>query len=70
MTTKERLHELVDELSEFEADDALRVLIERRRDGASTEETAWMPDSWRTFADGTPQPDWTVLIRADRDNGH
>ena len=32
MTTKERLHKLVDELSELEADDALRILIERRED--------------------------------------
>ncbi len=32
MTTKERLHEIVDELSELEADDALR-LIEARRSG-------------------------------------
>ncbi len=32
MTTKERLHEIVDELSELEADDALR-LIEAHRSG-------------------------------------
>ncbi len=32
MTTKERLHEIVDELSELEADDALRM-IEARRAG-------------------------------------
>ena len=32
MTTKERLHQLVDELSEDEADDALRYLAERHDD--------------------------------------
>jgi hypothetical protein len=32
MTTKERLHQFVDELSELEADDALRILIERHED--------------------------------------
>jgi hypothetical protein len=32
MTTKERLHRFVDELSEQEADDALRVLTGRRQD--------------------------------------
>lgn len=32
MTTKERLHKLVDELSELEAHDALRILAERRED--------------------------------------
>jgi hypothetical protein len=31
MTIKERLHKLVDELSELEADDALRILIARRK---------------------------------------
>jgi hypothetical protein len=32
VTTKERLHKLVDELSEQEADDALRYIAERRED--------------------------------------
>jgi predicted ArsR family transcriptional regulator len=32
VTTKERLHQLVDELSEREADDALRYIANRRED--------------------------------------
>jgi hypothetical protein len=32
VTTRERLHELVDELSEREADDALRYIARRRED--------------------------------------
>ncbi len=32
MTTKERLHKLVDELSEREADEALRLIAARRGD--------------------------------------
>ncbi len=32
VTTKERLHQLVDELSESEADDALRYVASRRED--------------------------------------
>jgi hypothetical protein len=32
VTTKDRLHKLVDELSEREADDALRYIAERRED--------------------------------------
>ena len=32
MTTKEQLHQIVDELSEREADEALRYLAERRTD--------------------------------------
>jgi hypothetical protein len=35
MTTKERLHELVDELNEAEADDALRYIASRRTHEAS-----------------------------------
>ena len=30
MTTKEQLHQLVDELSDAEAEDALRVMVSRR----------------------------------------
>ena len=32
MTTKERLHKLVDELSDQEAHDALRYIVQRRED--------------------------------------
>jgi hypothetical protein len=32
MTTKERLHKLVDELSDDDADDALRVIASRQED--------------------------------------
>jgi hypothetical protein len=71
MTTKERLHELVDELSDQEAADTLEYAAARRNgeedDGA---EVVGLPESWKTFEDGTPQPNWTALIRADRDHGH
>ncbi|MCL2770481.1 MAG: hypothetical protein FWD42_10300 [Solirubrobacterales bacterium] len=33
-------------------------------------EHAPLPKVWRTFEDGTPQPDWTAIIRADRDYAH
>jgi hypothetical protein len=36
MTTKERLHKLVDELSEREADEALRLIAARRADDFSS----------------------------------
>jgi excisionase family DNA binding protein len=26
-----------------------------------------LPEAWRTFADGTPQPDWVRIIRRSRD---
>jgi hypothetical protein len=37
MTTKERLHKLVDELTEREADETLRLVVARRR-GANVDE--------------------------------
>jgi hypothetical protein len=30
-------------------------------------ESLWIPESWETFEDGTPQPDWTATIRRSRD---
>jgi len=27
----------------------------------------WVPEEWRTFPDGTPQPDWERLVRRSRD---
>jgi hypothetical protein len=43
MTVKERLHKLVDEFSELEANDALRILIERRKNGAVSSAPAKEP---------------------------
>lgn len=40
MTVKERLHQLVDELSEAEAGDALRYVASRREDGEADPEAA------------------------------
>lgn len=33
-------------------------------------EVVGLPEAWKTFEDGTPQPNWTALIREDRDRGH
>ena len=30
------------------------------------EDTAWMPPGWRTFPDGTPQPNWVRIMRRSR----
>lgn len=43
MTTKDRLHKLVDELSELEANDALRILVERLKNGAASPVQAGRP---------------------------
>ena len=53
-----------------------RLGLGRSSDGLSAAETAsepvaiGVPEAWKTFEDGTPQPDWTALIREDRDRGH
>ena len=44
MTIKERLHKLVDELSELEADAALQILIARRNNGAAPSAQAKQPE--------------------------
>jgi len=28
---------------------------------------AELPEAWKTFEDGTPQPDWVALLREARD---
>lgn len=50
MTIKERLHKLVDELSELEADDALRILIERRKNGTAPSAQAKEPKKRRRLS--------------------
>lgn len=51
-STKVGTQHLIDEddLAIFEQDD----------------ERLWIPDEWRYFPDGTPQPDWERLVREDR----
>ena len=33
------------------------------------DERSWIPDAWRTFPDGTPQPNWVRIISRSRE-GH
>ncbi|MFI5004682.1 MAG: hypothetical protein ACHQE6_06685 [Solirubrobacterales bacterium] len=42
MTTKERLHKLVDELTEAEADDALRYVASRLEGGEADRFARWL----------------------------
>lgn len=45
------------------------VIEERDLDALVDEpEPIEIPEAWRTFDDGTPQPDWERLIREDRDS--
>jgi predicted transcriptional regulator len=42
VTTKERLHQLVDQLSETEADEALRYIASRREESAADRLARWL----------------------------
>lgn len=60
MTTKERLHELVDELSDLEADDALRLIEARRADEWWTQKPVEMTlnsDEWAHMLDVLEHPE-------------
>lgn len=69
MTAKEKLRAQVDELSEAEAA-AARIVIERTSSESGGEpEMVGLPESWWTFEDGTPVPNWVAgldEVRAGR----
>ena len=65
MTVKQRLHQLVDELSDREAEDALRLLDARlQREGS---EMASLPDGWGETLTGEPMPDVAAAVRRSRE---
>jgi hypothetical protein len=77
MTTKERLHRLVDTLTDREAEDALRLLdaerralIDARPQGKTDEEgeaeIAALPEGWGTTLTGEPTPDVVGAVRRSR----
>jgi len=69
---KAELREQVEAMTEEEAaevkliyapawpDEAIPVEEIRRGDNAE------LPEAWKTFEDGTPQPDWVALLREAR----
>jgi hypothetical protein len=69
MTTKERLHQLVDMLSDGEAEDAWRLLDAELQAQAQVErhaETAALPEGWGTTLTGEPMPDVVAAVRRSR----
>ena len=71
MTTKERLHQLVDTLSDREAEDALRLLdaeLHAQDQLARHGQTgiAAMPEGWGTTLTGEPMPDVAAAVRRSR----
>jgi hypothetical protein len=68
MTTREKAHALLDELSDAELDEIVR-LIEVRHEESAEPEMAELPESWKTFEDGTPVPNWVAALDEAR-QGH
>jgi hypothetical protein len=77
MTTRERLHKLVDELSEAEADDALNLIASRSKNDAvdadpdtsrEPPEMASAPESWGwdKTAWGAPMPNVVAWVDRSR----
>jgi hypothetical protein len=77
MTTKERLHRLVDSLTDRQAEHALRLLgaefgahssaqarVEVGEEGES--EIAVLPEGWGTTLTGEPMPDVAAAVRRSR----
>lgn len=70
MTTKERLHKLVDELSDHEAENTLRLLDARHRGDHSESnesEMASLPAGWGNTLTGEPMPDVVAAVRRSRE---
>jgi len=75
MTTKERLHRLVDTLTDREAEGALRLLdaehqalVVSRPPGETDEEGALaaLPEGWGATLTGEPMPDVAAAVRRSR----
>lgn len=65
MTTREKARTLLDELSDAELDEVVK-LIEVRHEAGEEPEMAELPDSWQTFEGGTPVPNWVAAVHETR----
>jgi hypothetical protein len=71
MTTKERLHKLVDELSEAEIDATLEFVASRGGQGGleGKAEMLPLPTAWRLLPSGRSAPNWVAGLDDVR-SGH
>ncbi|HEV3320599.1 MAG TPA: hypothetical protein VG147_00225 [Solirubrobacteraceae bacterium] len=71
MTTKERLHRRVDELSDREAEDTLRLLDTMQEVRVDTNgdksEMAALPQGWGETLTGEPMPNVAAAVRRSRE---
>lgn len=67
MTAKELLLKRVATASEEQAERALLALDAEPPSTVDEEpDVVGLPESWKTFEDGTPQPNWVAAIRRSR----
>lgn len=67
MTAKELLRQRVDELSEAEAETALRLIDARRKGEADEPEMAPLPQGWGETLTGEPMPNVTAAVSRSRE---
>lgn len=61
MTTREKAHALLDELSDAELDEVVRQLEVRHEEHAEPE-MAELPEAWRRLPSGAPAPNWVAAL--------
>jgi len=61
MTTREKAHALLDELSDAEIDEVVK-LIEVRHEESAEPEMAELPEAWRRLPSGAPAPNWVAAV--------
>jgi hypothetical protein len=67
MTAKEKLIRDVLDLDEAAASAArIVVLKEPESEGEDEDDMVGVPEAWKTFEDGTPQPNWVALLHESR----
>jgi hypothetical protein len=60
MTTREKAHALLDELSDEELDEVVKLLAIRHEGGEP--EMAELPASWEHLPSGSPAPNWVAAV--------
>lgn len=61
MTTREKAHALLDELSDSELDEVVK-LIEVRHEESAEPEMAELPEAWRRLPSGAPALNWVAAV--------
>jgi len=63
MATRDQLHREVDALSEPQISRARIIVVDEPE---ADDDIVGLPEEWKTFEDGTPQPNWVALLHEAR----